>query len=154
MVILSVTFLFFIAFIIWWLYGKDEDIKEDSVQEDLNNIDIFDAALAYDGEAEDNDAIAILLHIINKKLIRLKRNKILSTDYNYENATNTESAFIEALFGRSGEVRLKENKEKLCKAVRELKLRMNEEKNLCFKFFNQRKVCIYYIYVNIGIINI
>ena len=129
MITVIASLLFLGAFIIWWIYGKDEDVKEENVYDALNNIDIFDATLAYDGEAEDNDAVAILLHIINKKLVGFNPNKkTLSTDHNYKNAVHIESAFIEDLFGRNSEIRLSESKEKFCKAVKKLKVRLNEEK--------------------------
>lgn len=129
MVIIVASILFSIAFLVWWIYGKDEKVKDVNVCDALKNIDIFDAALAYDGKVEDNDAVAIFLHIINKEIVLLKEKQKLFTDHTYNGATHIEVSFIEELFGRSNEIRIKENKEKFIKAVKELKFRMNEEKN-------------------------
>ena len=124
-----IAFILFISsFIIWWIYGKDEKIKDVNVNDALNSIDIFEAILAYDGEAQDNDVVAILLHMINSGLITINKDKTLSTNYDYSKANSIEACFLENLFGRAGKVNLSENKNRVNDAFNALKLRMNEVK--------------------------
>lgn len=124
------------AFLLWYLYGRDDPVVETVEFHAPDGLNSVDLAFTYNGMLSNTDVTSLIVYLAQKGYIeiqegtdRRKKEFILLRKKPYDGANEVERVFMEGLFRSGNTVRRKDLENKFYKTVTRIISMVDNKKN-------------------------
>lgn len=122
-----------IAFVLWYIYGRDDPVVETVEFYPPNGLNSLELAFAYKGTVDNKDVVSLLVFLAQKGYLRIlengKRDFIIEKVKEYDGINEAERQFFQGLFRKGDSVSKKDLTDSFYKTVNVVKVLVDNNKN-------------------------
>lgn len=123
-----------LAFLLWWLYGRDDPVVETVEFHAPDGLNSVDLAFVYKGNLTSKDVTSLIVYLAQKGYIEIregekKKDFVLVKKKPYDGTNDAERIFMNGLFRSGNTVRKRDLENKFYKTVNSIITMVNNKKN-------------------------
>lgn len=135
-----------LAFVLWYIYGRDDPVVETVEFYPPNGLNSLELAFAYKGSVDNEDAVSLLVYLAQKGYVQIreegKRGFVIEKVKDYDGFNEAERIFFYGLFSHKNVVTKSDLKNSFYKTINKVKALVDNKAN--------RKIIYYANSINKG----